>query len=115
MEYIFTPSQCKGDDKIFEGTVILKVLSTTQKFRLMSKCEFELTEDGLNKKSMKQLNIIADLIDATKPYFLKVEIKNISTGKEYKTFDDLEYNDECSTLLIECATQFMNGFKLGNG
>jgi len=115
MEFEFIPSQCKGDDKQFEGSITLKVLSTSEKFRLISKCEFELDAEGIAKKSMKQLSSIADIIDYTKPYFLKIQLKKVDGSKEYNSYDDLQFNDECSNILIETATQFLNGFKLGNG
>lgn len=115
MEFVFTPSECKGDDRKFEGTITLKVLSTPEKFRLMSKCEFEIGDDGISKKSMKQLNAIADLIDATKPYYLKVNIKKVDGSKEYNSFEDMEYCEDCSTILIETSSKFLNGFKVGNG
>lgn len=114
MDFVFVPSECKGDKKKFTGSITLQALSTTQKFRLMSKCDFEMTEDGVAKKSMKQLSALADLIDAVKPYFKAVDIKSIDGKKHYKSVEDLEYNDECATMLIEAATQFLNGFKLGN-
>lgn len=115
MEFVFIPSKCKGETKTFEGTITLKVLSTPEKFRLMAKCEFEIGEDGVAKKNLKQLNAIADLIEYTKPYFLKIDLKKIDGSKEFKSYDDLQYDDECSDILIEASTQFLNGFKLGNG
>lgn len=114
-EFVFTPSECKGDNPKFSGSITLKVLSTPEKFRLMSKCEFEVGDDGVVKKNMKQLSAIADMIDATKPYFLKVDLKRLSDNKVYQNYSELEFADECATILIEASTQFLNALKVGNG
>lgn len=113
MEYIFTPSECLGESKKFEGMIVLKVPSTSEKFRIMSKCQFELSEDGVVKKDMKQLAALADLMDATKALFLKVDLKNLATNKEYKSYADLEYAEECTNILIEASSKFLQGFGLG--
>lgn len=114
MEFVLIPKEASGDDKKFEGNVTLKVLSVPQKMRLMSKINIEIGEDGVAKKDMKQLAAIADIIDEVKPFVIGVNLKNIGSGKEYKSFSDLEYSDECMNILMEIASKFMTGFNLGN-
>lgn len=114
MNLVFSPSQTKGENPKFMGTVTLKILSVPQKMRLMSKLTLDVSEDGVVKKDAKNLAAIADVIDEIKPYVVEVNLSHIPTGKEYKSFTDLEYADECMNILIEIAAKYLGGSNLGN-
>ena len=114
----FVPSVAKGEEKTFEGFIELKPLGFDERFEMLDVLGIDLDDEGkieLPQDKKAQIRMMRKMVDFAKKQYLTVSLKKLSTGEEYTSFDDLSIDQDCNGILIEVATQVMNGFKLGNG
>ena len=77
------------EEQGFKGHVIIDTVSTSKRFRVMK--EFGLTPKNISEDVFSDFGVIADLIDKSKEYYKKVDLKK--GNKSYKSFDDLGWGD----------------------
>jgi hypothetical protein len=84
----------------FSGHVVLKKMTYPEKIDLEGMAS--QIKDG-DAKAIKET------VEFTKPFYLEVEVKNLVSGCEYKSFDDL-YNDaEASEIINDVTAALMVG------
>lgn len=115
MQVKYIPEVCKGEGATFEGSLEIKVPSFDQKYQYIEDAGFELGEDGAVAGGMKNMKAIRAMVRFSKDHYVNVDLKRKSDGKEFKSFDDMQYDSDCDSILIEVAGKLMHGFKLGNG
>lgn len=115
MEIDYIPTQCKGEDKKFEGTVKIKLPSFDQKYLYMEQSGFSVNEKGEFESGIKQIPAIRKMVSFAKDHIVSVSLKKIPSGVQFKAYDEMIYDGDCDSILIEIAMQLMNGFKVGNG
>lgn len=120
----FEPSACKdvvkegtGETvpKTFEGYIKLQLISHVERLRIMSKCKFKIDSNGVVKKDEDPLDAIANMIEATQPYFGEINLVRLSDKKKFSSYEEMSFDQDCFGILTEASSQFLNGFKLGNG
>ena len=114
MEIEFIPESFKKEDSDYLGSITFKLISTTQKLKLLSKIQIQTKIEGAPNNHEK-MEAMLSLIEAIKPYFLKIDIKKKSNGKEIKTFDELDFEEELMGVLIESTNFYIEKLNLGNG
>jgi len=99
--------------KDFVGSVTMRAATNLERLKLMEKLNvniMELAESKDDKSVIGSLmttsNIIA-LLEESKNYYVEVALKN--GKKEYKSFDDLNDDSDCTNILMECATKALMG------
>jgi hypothetical protein len=93
----------------FEGSVTMKVAKNSQRMMMMGSLGLNIND--LTSKSIEEsfssFETIGKLIEKSEPFFMKVDLKN--DKRKYKSFDDLEADMACQSVLIECATKAIMG------
>lgn len=113
MEVVITPLVCREENSLLQGTVTIEVPSFDQKYQYMEECNFDVSESGDIKTSKQQLKAIRKMVALSEKHYNKVNIKRKSDGKEFNSFEDLTYDSDCDSILIEMAGKLMSGFKMG--
>lgn len=132
----FTPKAVTGyaieDDKgctkpispTFSGHVILRVPTffERQKMRALLVSVVaqggEVDVEGLRSASSQKVNISAvmesmsRLVESSVEFYQAIELKNLETGEEHKSFDDLSMDPAAEGMLQEIAQELAGGLKL---
>ena len=114
MQIEYVPTQCKGKDKTFEGSLKIKLPTFDQKYLYMEQSGFSVNEKGEFEAGMKQIPAIRKMVCFAKEHIVGVDLKKIKPSMEIKSFVQMSYDSDCDAILIEVAMQLMNGFKMGN-
>lgn len=109
--YKYVPEACKDKDSGLTGHVILKPRSMPEKYRLLAECELKLDENGSPVEGMANLGAIANAIDLSEKYWKEVHIKK--GDKEFKSFKELVYDNDCEGLVTEVAFHVVGSSQLG--
>lgn len=70
---------------------------------------------GATSKKVDVLAMIKSMVamvEASMPFYVSVEMKKLSNGAEYKSFDDLSFDPEAEGILQEAAQELANGLQL---
>lgn len=111
----FVPTVCKGEDALFEGSLVLKMPTFDQKYELFELAGMKVSEKGeMQMDTVEKMRMMRMLVKHTQPYYETVSIKKKDGGEEFKSFEDLQYDQDAHAILIEVGTAILNGFKLGN-
>jgi uncharacterized protein related to proFAR isomerase len=104
--------------KGFTGNVVMKAATNLDRLELMEKLNVNIMElatssedsekdrDKFASTFLTTSNIIA-LLKESKDYYISVDLKK--GKKEFKSFDDLNDDSDCQTVLMECATKALLG------
>lgn len=111
----YVPSLCKGEDKIFDGSVEIRLPTFDEKFEYFESLGADVDESGSVDKlsNTSKIKKIRSLVGVSKPHYLAVDLKKLSSGEEFKSFDDLTTEPDAHPILIEVATHLLSGFDLG--
>lgn len=110
----FVPSEAQGPDKKFEGYIELKLLSYEEKLALIE--EFGYFDESEEKRDIKRnIRMMISMLKVAKNYYVQVNLKNLETGFQYSSYDDLSYDSSCQQVLRDVATAIAEGQKPGNG
>ncbi len=112
----YVPAACRGDGRKFDGFITLNPVSFEQKYDYLDELKLKIGEDGkidMGDTSDK-LRHMKNLVRIAKTHFVSVDIKKLSDGEEFKTYEDLSYDSDCHDMLLEVAGTLLNGFKVGN-
>ncbi len=116
MNINYVPSSAKGKSAKFKGSVVLKVPSIIDRYKFMGMAKIKAEGDNLTMQSDTngQLEYITKMIEQSIPFYVKVDLEYISTQKKYTNFDELAHDPDCDSVVIEIASNLVNGFRLGN-
>jgi len=111
----FVPSLCKGENPKMSGEVVLRLPTFNERMRYMKESGFKLSEKGEVEMGAanEKLDFLAKLVEISAGHYVSVSLKN-SKGEEIKSYEDMQYDEECSTVLMEIGGLLLNGFKMGN-
>jgi len=110
----YVPTQCRGENAIFEGSLTIKAPTFNERYTYIEESNFKYDADGEISGGMDQLPAIRKMVGASEKHYAKVEIKNKETSQAYKSFADMSIDSACDPILIEIAMNLLNGFKAGN-
>lgn len=114
----YVPSVCKGENPSFEGSVTLRMPTFDERMdylESLTEGDFEIDESGkMNRVKSQNMKSIRQMVKNSQKHYQAVEIKNKSTGEEYKSFEDLTSDGETHLILIEVASFIIQGAKMGN-
>ncbi|WP_374029772.1 hypothetical protein [Bdellovibrio bacteriovorus] len=110
-KYVPKPCEKAGKEKQkFTGHVVLRVPSSTEKLVMLEQIGVEFEENGEMKPlQTTKLSTLKKMVEASKDFFQEVNIKRLEDGKEFKSFDELNYDDSCLAILTDVAAQMFNG------
>ena len=114
IEYV--PSAAKGKSAKFKGSVVLRTPSIMDRYRLMGMANLQNVNGSLtvSENTSGQLHYITKMIEESKPFYQKVDLEHIPSKKKFKSFDELAHDPNCDNIVIEIASNLVNGFRLGN-
>jgi len=114
MNIEYVPESCKGESPIFSGSVVLRAPTFDERYSYLEDSGFIMDEEGEVKKSMlKGLSAVRKVVAMSVKHYLKVDMKRISDGYEFKSFEDLSTDDDGHKVLIDVGLKILNGFKAG--
>jgi len=96
----------------FEGKIILIVPTNEQRMSFLEHMGVEIGADGKVEQKLSNIAILRKMIHISKDHYKEVALKNLVTGEELKSFDDLNYDDAASEIMSEVATVVVQGFKI---
>ena len=109
-EYI--PTACRKKDADITGSVTLRMPSFDEKYGYIEQCGFSMNSDGQIGAGVEQLGAIRRMVDLTKGHYEEVNLKT-KDGQEITSFDQMQYDSRCDSILIEVAAQIMGGLQAG--
>lgn len=116
MDVKVIPDSCKGENKKFEGFVVLKPMNFDNTFELMEVIGYDVDSSGkIVEKESSGLKRLRNLVKFSESFYKEVNIKKADGSKEYKSFKDLSEDSECIQILVEIASGLSGGNRLGNG
>lgn len=95
----------------FTGFVKVKLLTFDEHYDFLEM----YAGAGDDDDSLKGLKATRQLVAASKSHYLEVDLKRVSDGAEFKSFDDLAYGSDCHKILVDVATGLLGSFGEGNG
>lgn len=123
MELLITPALCKesksesGEDvaPLFSGTVTVRTHSMPESYRFKAKLgekssEMTAASENKGKQAAVAMRLLADAAEEIKGCFVAVDLKELSTGVEIKSADDLYSYEPAFGIISEIAMKFVQGF-----
>lgn len=114
MKYV--PECCKGDNPSFSGEVELRFPTFDEKYELLESSGVEIGDSGevdVGGKTKAKFALIRKMVSISKPFYVTVALKNLESGEELKSFEDLSADPDAHEILIEIAGRILNGKSLG--
>lgn len=106
------PSVCVGEEATYEGFVVLRPPTVLERLKYVNDCGFQADEKTGEFGAQKdQLEKVLKMIEFAKPHFVKVEMKKKSDGYEYKSYEDLDSDPDCTNLIVELSAKVLAGFR----
>lgn len=109
----FTPLCCQGDDKTYEGHIVLRVPSIDERLDLMSRIGVEINKDGEIELPKAQLLMSKNLISESWKFYEEVKLKCIADGQEFGSVDDLKFYPQLTSIATEVSRLLLNGIRPG--
>lgn len=111
MQFVHVPRICQpgedGSAPLFAGSVTLKMLTFDERYGLLEAIGVE-SVDGLG--DMKQIPLLRKLVAFSKDKYVAIDIKG-ADGREFKSFDDLQYSNDGHAVLLDCAIALVSAGK----
>jgi hypothetical protein len=130
-ETIFVPKICADftDDEgvvhkaKFIGSITLRVPNFFERAELKACMMSALTKEGETdidsvQSGAAKVSIVsivekmAKVVEKSVPFYKSVNLKSLSSGIEYNSFEDLGYDSEAEPILQEVAQQLASGLRL---
>lgn len=106
----------------YSGHIILKAPTFFERQELKGLLLEVVAKDGEADleaiRSKKEVNVsavvkgMAAIVKASVPFYQEVALKNLSTGEELKSFDDLSYDPDAESILQEVAQELASGLSI---
>jgi hypothetical protein len=108
MEYVYELK----DKKAFVGSILIEIPNIKEQFKILKELNIAPSEDG-KVKFADQLDTVQKQLDLCEKYIKKVDIKH-SSGKEFKSVEDMLYFKQTRELLLnDISGMMINGIDLG--
>jgi hypothetical protein len=112
--YYWEPKQTDGVEAapLFSGRIKLSAPKYQERlayFKELSKFG-DLTSKEMNERGIEKINA---MIDIARKHIQEIDLKRIDDGFEIKDLDAMEYDQDCSQLLLQVASSILEGGKLG--
>lgn len=114
----YVPKDAKGDEKKFEGHVELRMPLFEERLELVEKMGLETDDDGkvkFSEEKKSKISFLVGLLKAARPFYVSVNLKRLSDGAVFESYEDLSSDSDCQGIITEVAGVVMNGLKVGNG
>ena len=110
------PSICIGEEAKWEGKVTLRKFSFDEKFQFIQGMDVNVKADGSVEtyNENQSLDKIRRMVAMSEKFYVAVALKNKVTGEEFKSFEDMSYEGELHSTMIEVASKLIEGQKVGN-
>lgn len=123
MELEVIPSQCKtSKDESgaeipapFSGSVTVRLPSMGEAYKFKAKYGRKMHDVDLKKLDNTEsifalMDLTGDLCEEIRGNFIKVNIKEVSTGKELKSADEIFTYEPAFEIVAEIGLKFVKGF-----
>ena len=106
----------KPEDENIEGKIVLNSLSVSERLDMGSQFFDAIDEVGGVDKLKTQTNItmLKQYIKLAKDHIVSVDLKSKKPEKVYKSYDELEDDQEAHHIIIEMANFYSTRIDLGN-
>jgi hypothetical protein len=118
MQMKFEPSACRAKEvngvtelAMFSGTVTLKVPNFDERYQFIEDCGVNVADSGGVEKKSSNFSILRSMVKNSEKFYISVELKKLSTGAEYNSFESLTYDPDCDSILMEVASEIRGGFR----
>lgn len=111
MKITYTPECCTGEGAKYEGTVTLRGLSYTERLKLRDKVVVH-TDGGRQPSATEQM---LAFVEKLPEHIEEMAITRKEDGFTFRSYADLEYDDEMQDVITEMVTKLVGRFKVGNG
>ena len=111
MHFDFVPEKDSG----LTGKAVLKSLSIEERLdvgEMLTDDAHLLSSDDDGDKAKVSIKLMRISLGFVKNHIVEVGMKN-KDGKEYKSFDDLNDDDECHPIIMDMARVYMEKIDLG--
>lgn len=97
--------------EIFDGEIVIKILNAVERIDLGLECNFQVKNVQIEfAESAKQAK---KLIEIAMNQIVSVNVTRREDGVQFTSIDDLSYDDQGTSLLIEVGSACLNGVRLG--
>jgi hypothetical protein len=111
-EVVLKLASIEGVSKDFSGHIKFQLLKFRERLKLTKELDFKSDAQGNVVVDKNMVDTATKLIDLTEPFFLEVSVKHVS-GKEAKSFEDLEYDPCFDEIIPVLCSMVLNAGKLG--
>lgn len=112
-EIKFIPKMAQGEEKAFDGYVVIRLPSFDERYEALENAGFEESGDGGYEVSGSKFKAMRKLVSETAKLYKEVNLVHIESGAEAKSLDDMLHNSYFDSILVEVATKLMTGFQVG--
>jgi hypothetical protein len=112
----YVPELCKGESAMFAGYVELKLPTFDEKYAFLESSGLDLDDAGalVMPNVIGKIKLMRTLVKQSEKSYSAVSLKNLKSGKEFSTYEQMTIDPDCHPILIDVATQLINGLRLGN-
>lgn len=105
LEYHHESEKCAG---------LIKLRPTTfkERWKYVEACNFKVNEAGEIEKGAANLPAMLAMVELSRPHYIEASVKLKESGKEFKSFEEMELDNDCDEVLIGAAAFLMNGGKV---
>lgn len=96
----------------FTGHITLKMPTYEERLSFIEDTESGFDDQEGLMKEVKNFKFIKKLIQKSKPFYIEIALKRIEDGFEFKSFEDLDLDADCGSILQEVGFKLMHGFKV---
>lgn len=109
----FVPSICEASEGVepkFTGYVKLKRLGFDKRCQIAEESGLDVTDlEELKASGKSVLSLIRKAVSLTKDCFEEVNLKRLSDGAVFSSYDDLDLEPDLASVLTESAIKLIRG------
>lgn len=97
-----------------QGTVKVRLPKYTERLQYLRDCQFKINGDGDIEIDSGMIDSTIKMIQIAEKHVESVDLA-LESGKEIKSFEEMEYFPECEPVLQELGNLMLSGVQVGNG
>lgn len=101
----FIPNCCKEAEATFSGKVVFKNMTLDEKYEMAEVLQKLNEEQGKVKALIKSFEYVSK-------FLLEVSLKNLETGNEYTSFDDMRHDSRNDEVCQELVAFVVQGYRV---
>lgn len=101
------------DPSLFKGEIILKIPKYAERLKLVGQLAVNIESDGQVKTTKETMAAAIKMAEIAQEHIVSLKVENVETKEVYASFDDLEYDQDGTALINECANVVVNGIRMG--